>query len=87
MGLRLIVFVLYIPVLGAVASLIPKCVMLLVHGRPVGLYGAAYAVALWFVGRRAVRVLRGEIPKPWLDLLLAILADCLLAVIVSGDLS
>lgn len=83
---RVFAFALYVPVLLAVASLLPKCLFLLLKGHPIGLYGLAYGAALYIAGQRAVRLVKGEVASPWLDLVLALTADALLAVIFAPDL-
>lgn len=85
--LRLAVFVLYLPVLGAGALLVWQCLFLLAHGAPAGLFGLLYAAVMVLLGRRAARVVRGEIPAPWADLAAALLADALLAVILFHGLA
>ena len=79
--LRLAVFVLYLPVLGAGLMLVWQCLFLLLHGQTAGLFGLLYAGILFLIGRRAARVLKGGIPPPWADLAAALVADALLAVI------
>ncbi len=80
-GLRLVVFALYLPVLGAGALLVWQCLFLLLHGQIAGLFGLLYTGALVLLGRRAVRIVKGEVPKPWGDLAAALVADALLALI------
>lgn len=80
-SLRLAVFVLYLPVLGAGALLVWQCLFLLLHGQPAGLFGLLYAGVLFLIGRRAARIVRGDIARPWADLAAALIADALLAVI------
>ena len=80
-ALRLAAFLSYLPVLGALALLVWQCLFLLLHAQRAGLFGLAYAAAGFLLGRRAARVVRGGIPRPWLDLALLIAADALLGVI------
>lgn len=79
--LRLAVFVLYLPVLGAGLLLVWQCLFLLLHGQAAGLFGLLYAGVLFLIGRRAARILKGGIPPPWIDLAAALAADVLLAAI------
>lgn len=79
--LRLAVFVLYLPLLGAGALLVWQCLYLLLRGQAAGAFGAVYAGILFLVGRRAARIARGEIPAPWGDLAATLAADALLAII------
>ena len=79
--LRLAVFVLYLPVLGAGALLVWQCAFILAHGEKAGLLLLPYAGILFLIGRRAARIVRGDIPKPWADLVAALAADALLGVI------
>jgi hypothetical protein len=85
--LRLAVFVLYLPVLGAGALLVWQCLFLLVHGEAAGLFGVLYAAGIFVLGRRAARVVKGEVPRPWPDLAAALAADALLAVILLRGLA
>jgi hypothetical protein len=75
---RLIAFVLYVPALLAVAALLPRTIQLLAAGRAAGLYGLLYAGVVFLLGRRAVRVLKGQTQRPWLDALLLGIVDALL---------
>ncbi len=84
--LRVAVFVLYLPVLGAVAVLIWQCLFLLVRLQPAGLLAAPYGAVLWLVGRRALRALRDKDGRPWLDLALTLVADALIAVLLASAL-
>jgi hypothetical protein len=77
MALRWIHTALFIPVLLIIVSQVYKCLYILVHGSPVGAWIVPWAAALWFVGRRARRAWRGEIPKPWLDIVLLSIAAAL----------
>lgn len=86
-ALRLAAFVLYLPVLGAGALLVWQCLFLLLHGAVAGLFGVVYAGGLFVVGRRAARVLKGQVPRPWPDLVAALVADALLAVIFLNGLA
>ena len=79
--LRLAVFVLYLPVLGAGALFVWQCLFLLAHGQAAGLFGLLYGGVLVLIARRAARVLRGEVPRPWADLAATLVADALIAVI------
>ena len=80
--LRVVVFALYVPVLGAVVVPVWQCLFLLVRLQPAGLLAVPYGAALWLVGRRALRVLRdpGADPRP--DLVLTLAADALIAVLL-----
>jgi hypothetical protein len=85
--LRVAVFVLYLPVLGAGALLVWQCAFLLAHGQMGGLFGLLYAGVLFLVGRRAARIVRGDIPRPWADLAATLAADALLAIILLHGLT
>ena len=80
-SLRLAVFVLYLPVLGAGALLVWQCLFILLHGMPTGLLMLPYGGVLYLIGRRAARVVKGEVPAPWPDLIAALIADALLGII------
>lgn len=82
---RVAVFLLYLPMLAAVASLLPKCVVLLMRGQAAGYFGFLYGAALLVAGRRAARVVRGGVTSLWLDGLLALAADVLLALLLAPD--
>ena len=79
---RAILTALYLPVLIILLSLIYKTVWLLAHGEKAGLYLFPYSIALWLVGRRALRAWRGELEKPWLDAVLLMIAGALWAFLV-----
>ena len=85
--LRLAVFVLYLPVLGAGALLVWQCAFILAHGEKAGFLILPYAAVLFLIGRRAARIVRDDIPKPWADLAAALAADVLLAVILLHGLT
>jgi hypothetical protein len=80
-ALRLAAFLAYLPVLGALALLVAQCAFLLAHAQTAGLFGLMYAAAAFLLGRRAARIVRGAVLKPWLDLTLLLAADALLGVI------
>jgi hypothetical protein len=80
-ALRLAAFLAYLPVLGALALLVAQCAFLLAHAQGAGFVGLPYAGAAFLLGRRAARVARGEVLRPWLDLVLLVAADALLGVI------
>jgi hypothetical protein len=80
-ALKLTTFLFYLPVLGALGLLSAQCAFLLAHASGAGLFGLAYGGALFLLCRRAARVLRGEIARPWIELLLLLAADALLGVI------
>lgn len=80
-SLRLAVFVLYLPVLGAGALLVWQCLFLLTHAQAAGLFGVPYAAILFLIGRRAARIVRGDVARPWADLAAVLVADALLAAI------
>lgn len=73
---------LYLPVLIILLSLIYKTVWLLAHGERAGLYLFPYSIALWLVGRRALRAWRGELERPWVDASLLAVAGALWAFLV-----
>lgn len=80
-ALRLAVFVLYLPLLGAGALLVWQCAFLLFHGAGAGLFGFLYAGGLFVIGRRAARVVKGQVARPWPDLAATVAADALIGVI------
>ena len=82
---RPLLTVLFAPVLIILLSLIYKTVYLLVHGQRAGLYLFPYSIALWLVGRRALRAWRGELERPWLDFTLLLIAGALWAFLVQGQ--
>jgi hypothetical protein len=77
-GIQLIAFILYIPPLLAISTLIFRTVQLLIGGHPASLFGLLYAGVLWLLGRRAVRVLKDPARKPWADVALLSVVDLLL---------
>lgn len=77
---------LFAPVLIILLSLIYKTVWLLAHGEKAGLYVFPYSIALWLVGRRALRAWRGELEKPWIDAVLLLIAGGLWAFVVYSQL-
>ncbi len=79
---RAILTALFLPVLIILLSLIYKTVWLLAHGEKAGMYLFPYSIALWLVGRRALRAWRGELEKPWLDAALLMIAGGLWAFLV-----
>lgn len=85
--LRLAVFVLYLPVLGAGALLVWQCLFLLLHGQAAGLLGLVYSGALFLLGRRAARIVKHDVSPPWGDLAAALVADALLGVILIHGLA
>lgn len=83
-AVRLATFLSYLPVLGALAFLSWQCLFLLIHAQGAGLFGFAYAGAAVLLGRRAARALRGRLPRVWIDLVLLLAADALLAAVLFG---
>ncbi|HEX4047347.1 MAG TPA: hypothetical protein VH309_05910 [Elusimicrobiota bacterium] len=86
-ALRLAAFLAHLPVLGALALLCWQCLFLLIHARAAGLFGLLYAAVLVLLARRAARVLRGQVPRPWTDLVLLLAADSLLGVVFFSALA
>lgn len=62
---------LYLPAVLFITANLVKAGYVLAHGVASGLYAVPYALALWVVGRRAMRAWRGEIKRPGLDAALA----------------
>jgi hypothetical protein len=85
-ALRVAVFVLYLPVAGAVAVALWQALYLLLRLQPAAAFGLLYAAVLWLVLRRAVRVLRGGVPRPWADLALLLVADALIGFLLVSSL-
>lgn len=72
---------LYAPLLLVVAAETVKAAFVLAHGHRAGVYCLPYAVVLYFLGRRANRAWRGEIPRPAADAALVALGAGLWAFI------
>lgn len=58
---------LYVPLLLLISSWVFKAAYVLAHGMAAGVYVLPYAIALWFLARRARRAWRGEIERAGLD--------------------
>jgi len=74
---RAVLTALYLPIVLILLSVIYKAAWVLAHGKSAGVYVVPYSIALWLVGRRALRAWRGELEKPWLDAALLLIAGAL----------